>query len=223
MWRRTDVLLAAVAVVVSLGCGRLGIWQLDRLAQRKERNAALAARLALPPIDLNELAQPLVPDSLSGRRVTARGAYDYGREWLWRGRSFQGTPGVGLITPLRLSADVSVFVDRGWVPSPDAYTVSWEDQRRYRERDPDAVTGIALRPPRGRGDIEIPADGFIPVIVQLEEPVAPSGLPRRWPAPSLDNGPHLSYAIQWFSFGLIVLVGTAALLRKSTRAGELSP
>jgi len=33
-------------------------------------------------------------------------------------------------------------------------------------------------------------------------------------APELDDGPHLSYAIQWFSFALIIVIGSIALLRK---------
>jgi surfeit locus 1 family protein len=32
-------------------------------------------------------------------------------------------------------------------------------------------------------------------------------VPERVPRPSLDEGPHLSYAIQWFAFALIAVVG----------------
>jgi cytochrome oxidase assembly protein ShyY1 len=39
----------------------------------------------------------------------------------------------------------------------------------------------------------------------------------RWPVPELDEGPHLSYTVQWFSFALIILVGTFILLRKQAR------
>jgi cytochrome oxidase assembly protein ShyY1 len=46
------------------------------------------------------------------------------------------------------------------------------------------------------------------------------GLPRRWPTPALDDGPHLSYVVQWFSFALIIVVGTGALLRKTTILGS---
>jgi len=103
-----------------------------------------------------------------------------------------------------------VLVDRGWVPSPDAFHV---DHAAYREADTMTVEGIAFAPPRGRGDVK--TAGFLPYVVQMETPLpGPSGLPRRWPAPVLDDGPHLSYAIQWFSFAVITLVGTAALLRR---------
>jgi surfeit locus 1 family protein len=204
--QRSEVTLGVVAIVVAAGCVRLGVWQLDRLAQRRARNAVLTARLALPRLDV----QGNIPaDSARDRRVVAHGVYDFSAERGWPGRSFEGTPGVALITPLRLADGSVVLVDRGWVPSPDAFHV---DHTLYRESDTATVNGIAFIPPRGRGDVE-PA-GFLPFIIQLGTPEPARGLPRRWPPPAFDNGPHLSYAIQWFSFALIALVGTAVLIRR---------
>jgi len=207
--QRRQVTLGVLAVVVAAVCVRLGIWQLDRLGQRRARNAALAARLALPPLEIR--GGEVNVDSARQRRVVAHGVYDFAAEQTWPGRSFEGTPGVALITPLRLSDGSALLVDRGWVPSADAFHV---DHALYREPDTATVSGIAFVPPRGRGDVSVV--GFLPVVVQLESPDPPParGLPRRWPAPALDNGPHLSYAIQWFSFALIALVGTAVLIRK---------
>jgi len=185
-----------------------GFWQLDRLHQRRARNAAWAARLALPPLELRG-GGAIPADSARQRRVVAHGVYDFAAERTWVGRSFQGTPGVALITPLRLADGAAVLVDRGWAPSPDAFHI---DHTLYREPDTVTVTGIALIPPRGRGDVSVA--GFLPFVIQLETPDPAAGLPRRWPLPALDNGPHLSYAIQWFSFALIGLVGTAVLIRK---------
>jgi surfeit locus 1 family protein len=200
-------MLAAAAVLAAAGCVAAGIWQLRRLDQRRARNTVIAARRALPPLELRGV---VVVDSVRQRRVLARGAYDFSAEQTWPGRSFQGTPGVALVTPLRLADGAAVLVDRGWVPSPDAYHV---DLRSYREPDTATVVGLALIPPRGRGDVN--TTGYLPFVIQLEAPDPPSerGLPRRWPLPALDNGSHLSYAIQWFSFAAIALVGTAALLR----------
>jgi surfeit locus 1 family protein len=188
---------------------RLGIWQLDRLGQRRVRNVELAARLALPPLEIR--GRDVTLDSARQRRVVVRGVYDFAAEQTWPGRSFEGTPGVALITPLRVSDGSEVLVDRGWVPSADAFHV---DHALYREPDTVTVSGIAVVPPRGRGDVSVA--GFLPFVIQLESPDPPParGLPRRWPPPVFDNGPHLSYAIQWFSFALIALVGTAVLIRK---------
>ena len=206
--QRKDVTLGVVAILVATACVFLGKWQLNRLAQRRAHNAVLAARLALPPL---QVRGTIPEDSARQRRVVAQGIYDFSAERTWPGRSFEGTPGVALVTPLRLADGSAVLVDRGWVPSPDAFHV---DHTLYREPDTATVTGIALIPPRGRGDVTV--EGSRPFVIQLETPEPPStrGLPRRWPPPAFDDGPHLSYAIQWFSFALIALVGTAVLIRK---------
>jgi len=202
---RRDVIGAVFALAVALVCVRLGVWQLDRLGQRRARNAVLAARLALPPL---QLVRGTPADSAQQRRLIARGVYDFAGELIGPPRSFDGTPGVALVTPLRLADGSTVFVDRGWVPSPDARHV---DQTLYREPDSATVEGVGAVSPRGFSDV--------PFVLQQTGTAAAQGLPRRWPAPSLDNGPHLSYAIQWFSFALIIVVGTGALLRKTTVLG----
>ncbi len=206
--QRRDVTLGVVAILVATVCVLLGRWQLNRLTQRRASNSVLAARLALPPLTVR---RDIGADSARQRRVVTYGVYDFSAERTWPGRSFQGTPGVALVTPLRLADGSVVLVDRGWVPSPDAFHV---DHALYREPDTATVTGIALIPPRGRGDVDVA--GFLPFVIQLETPEPPPkrGLPRRWPPPAFDDGPHLSYAIQWFSFALIALVGTAVLIRK---------
>ena len=207
------------ALLVAAACVRLGVWQLDRLRQRRERNAQVLARLSQPPLPVT---RALSADSARDRRLSAQGVYDYAHERLWYGRSYEGVPGVDLVTPLRLPDGVAVFVDRGWAPSPDAYHVN---QGAYREGDSAEVSGIGMVAPRGRGDVD-PArlrDAFpypllpfvlqeLPTSTDLHRPPQPALLP--WPAPELSNGPHLSYAIQWFSFAVIIVVGSFALARK---------
>jgi cytochrome oxidase assembly protein ShyY1 len=43
--------------------------------------------------------------------------------------------------------------------------------------------------------------------------------PVRLDVPPLDEGPHMSYAFQWFAFATIAVGGTSAFLAKS-RAGD---
>lgn len=217
--RGRDVVGAILALTVAALFVRLGFWQLTRLHERQARTAIIAKRRALPPVELP--MHRLAPDALRDRRVLARGIYDYAHERVWPGRTFEGTPGVALLTPLRLSDGSAVFVDRGWVGSPDAAHV---DQARYREGDTVEITGLILPAPRDRGDVSPAAlrdslpYGLLPLVVQLDDTAAPhpAGL-RRWPRPQLDRGPHLSYAVQWFSFALIVVVGTVGLLWKRGR------
>jgi surfeit locus 1 family protein len=128
---------------------------------------------------------------------------------------------VALLTPLRLADGSAVFVDRGWVPSADARQI---DATRLGEGVRAAIAGLALPAPRDRGDVDpvrlrdsLPYP-VLPIVIQLDDTTAPhpAGL-ARWRTPPLDDGPHLSYAIQWFSFAGIAVFGTVALLRKTAK------
>ncbi len=215
--RRRDLAGAIVALAIAAVFIRLGVWQLHRLAERKDQNAAIRAARAEPPVELPQ--HRFAAEALRDRRARARGSYDYAHQRVWAGRTFDGAPGVALLTPLRLSDGSAVFVDRGWVPSPDAMHV---DADRYREGDSAEVTGLALPAPRDRGDVNPAAlkDSLpytvLDIVLQLDDTAAPhpAGL-KRWRPPTLDSGPHLSYAIQWFSFATIVVIGVMVLLRKT--------
>lgn len=218
--RGRDLVGATVAVVVAAVCVRLGFWQVARLHQRLARNAQARAAWAFPPLEID--GKTLL-DSVRNHRVRARGVYDFDHERLWRPHMLDDAPGVDLVTPLKLADGVAVLVDRGWVASPDAYHV---DQGAFREPESADVMGLALAAPRTRGDVD-PARlkdslpyALLPLVVQQlpdSAAPAPAGAPRRLPPPELTNGPHLSYAIQWFSFAVIILVGSIALFRKAAR------
>jgi surfeit locus 1 family protein len=218
---RRDLLGLVGALLVAAACVRLGVWQLDRLHQRRASNALVAAARARPELELRGWL-PLPADSLRERRLSAHGVYDYARERLWHGRSYEGIPGVAFVTPLRLSDGSAVLVDRGWAPSPDGYHV---DQQAYREGDSANVEGLGMAAPRGRGDVNPVAllDSLpyrvLPIVMQQLPPASARYRPlppalTRWPLPALSDGPHLSYVIQWFSFALIIVVGSLVLLRQ---------
>jgi len=230
-WRDRAALVGALLVAAL--CVRLGVWQLDRLRQRRARNAQVLARRTEPPLSVSGT---ISADSARDRRLSARGVYDYGHERLWHGRSYEGIPGVDLVTPLRLPDSSAVLVDRGWAPSPDGYHV---DQAAYREGDSADVSGIGVAAPRARGDVNPLAlrDSLpyplLPFVIQElprsgTSPTSPTSTnlpqpPARWPAPELSDGPHLSYAIQWFSFAVIITVGSIVLAQKRGMARKPTP
>lgn len=222
MLRKRDLAGAILALSLAALFVRLGFWQLHRLGERRARNAQIRAARALPPIELP--LRHLDPDALRDRRATAHGIYDYPQERVWTARTFQGVPGVALLTPLRLTDGAAVFVDRGWAPSADARHI---DAARYREGDSVVVTGLLLPAPRDRGDVDpallrdsVPYP-VLPVVIQLDDTAAPHPAgTARWRTPPLDDGPHLSYAIQWFSFATIGVVGTIVVLRKTAKSSR---
>ena len=214
--RGKDWVLVAIAVGFASLCVRLGLWQLDRLGQRRARNAIVAASRSQRAVEIDRAVTAAEAESLRDRPITTQGVFDYTHERVWPGRSYDGTPGVALLTPLRLPDRSFVFVDRGWVGAPDGMHV---DLRNYREGDTVSIIGVGQVPPRGRGDLD-PArlrdslDGAVLPLVIRQLPDGGLSSVRRWPEPKLTNGPHLGYAIQWFSFAIITVVGTIILLRK---------
>ena len=211
-----------VGVVAAAGCARLGLWQLDRLEQRRAYNAEVMRQTALAPLKLDPLAHPPVrPSALVYRRAAAAGRFELDRQFVEMARSRNGAPGVYVLTPLALSDGRRVLVNRGWVYSPDARTV---DLTRFAEPESTTVRGLLL-PPRSdaravRPDTLDPS--YLPVILRRTElpPGAPDGL-FALEHPDLGEGPHLSYAIQWFTFGTIGLVGGILLYVRDRKVARL--
>ena len=216
-------------VVLAVGLAalfvRLGFWQLDRLEERRAVNARVEAQFALPPVPIES-----VHGDTSFRRAFVTGTADLDREVLHVGRSRNGSPGVHILTPMRRpGSDTAVLVNRGWVYAPDAATA---DPARWRE-DRDAWAGFVMplstdssrgTPPTGRRVRALSAGALrplfpypiAPVVLVAEDSASPDA-PVRLARPALDGGPHLSYAIQWFCFAAIALVGSGVVVRRVTR------
>ncbi|MBI4500935.1 MAG: SURF1 family protein [Gemmatimonadetes bacterium] len=220
-----------VAIPVAGLCVRLGFWQVSRLQQRQARNAALRTALAEPPVDLAHFSGDLAVF----RSVRATGRFDYDRQIVVDASAVNGVPAVIIVTPLRLADGGAVLIDRGWVPSPDAHRVMLDS---LREADSTEVTGAVVDP---GPDIPVRADSIWPKHVQRPTPrslatlypypvrpyivrrIRPPGLGQKLlsvPLPELTEGPHLSYAIQWFAFAIIALVGSVFLFRKEARGSS---
>lgn len=224
---RRFYLFAAIAVLLAALFVRLGFWQLSRFQERRAVNAESIRPLALPEVPF---------DSVAGlaryRRVTLEGTPDHSHEFTLGGRSRNGVPGVYVFTPYRLHGrDTAVVVNRGWVYAPDAATA---DLGRYRERG-GAVRGftdtLPLGPPQspadasaGRGLRRLTyggVTGMVPYPVHrlyvVMRDSAGADTPARLAPPRGGSGPHLGYAVQWFSFAIIALVGTAIAMKRARR------
>jgi surfeit locus 1 family protein len=237
----SGVLGTLAVLVVAAVCVRLGFWQLDRLDQRRQRNAALQARSVQEVIAL--ATAPLDTAGLIYRRVRVSGGLDHDRSIVLAGRSLGGAPGVHLLAPLRFPDGSAVLVNRGWVASPDAASIALDS---LAPAGPIAADGLVLPLPGAQGldsgrddaggDAAAPAfqrtwfrmdpvalrRQFPYPIAEVEVRLLPDGAeaarPQRLPPPAIDDGPHLGYAIQWFSFAAIALIGWGAMVvRRDTR------
>jgi surfeit locus 1 family protein len=234
--RVRTIVLTAVTIVIVTTCIRLGFWQLDRLRGRKDANAGIAAAQAAPPRPFPVLlAGTPDPTSLRFRSTLATGTYDPAHEVLLYGRSsVEGEPGDQVLTPLRLADGTGLVVDRGWIPLDQGVPVTGN---AAAPTGTVTVAGVlfppdALATPTGTpspvqritkvdlGQIgaQLPYP-IVPVylLLQTQRPAQPGALPEPPPLPPLTNGPHLSYAFQWFSFATIAIVGYVVLLRRGRR------
>ena len=222
-----------LAVIFAALFIRLGFWQLSRLSQRRARNALVAKRLALPDVPITTLSA----DSASRlRRVSVTGTPDFAHEIILAARSYQGSPGVYLLTPVHVPGrDTAVLVNRGWIYAPDGTTVDasrWQESTTHFEGYADLLPGDTRRAPDGvlRRDARIARVLDYPTVSSLlPYPVSPLYLVataqdttkpvaqrvERLGTPALDEGPHMSYAIQWFAFAAIALIGGGVVAARS--------
>ncbi len=211
----------------------LGFWQLDRARQKAELQAVHATRGGDDPILLE--SYPGGARELAHRRVQVQGRYRAERQVFRDNRTHEGRAGYHVITPLEPSAGGPlVLVNRGWVPwgqtrevLPDAPAPAGEVTVRGTVHLPSERT-LVLGPEEAHGGawprvvqaVDPPALGEAlgapvrPLVVRLD-PEAPGGFVRDW-RPYYGIGPakHRAYALQWFSFAVILLVGYAALSRR---------
>ena len=227
----SHLVIAAIAV----GLIMLGLWQLDRYDQVTAANAEGRARMATDPVPLSEVLGA-EPESVRYRRVVATGEYRPTDEVLIRSRVHPtGGAGFHVVTPLVLQDGSAILVDRGWVPlgmdtppvagaapeTGELTVTGWLEpgQKRPRFGPEDPPDGRLER--MNRIDIQRIADQvdyqLHPVYLVAEG--GGEGLPEPVEPPAFDDdGPHLAYALQWFAFAAVGLVGYFFLARK--RAGQ---
>jgi cytochrome oxidase assembly protein ShyY1 len=223
---RRWLLFGLFAVLLAVTCWRLGVWQFDRLAEQKAENAIIRRNLQEPPVPAARVMGPghPLPEQQIWRKVSVTGTYDMADETLVRYQVRNGTPGVTVLTPLRTVNGATVLVDRGWMrtsndprapvhpppPAPGLVTVTGWALPDQSSGDPDDITPIQgevrLVSSRGftgltRGPV---MHGYISA--QSERPAPARTLVQAAP-PQLSNGPHFSYALQWWFFATLAVGG----------------
>lgn len=224
-----------VAVVLVVVLVSLGLWQLRRLDERRAANADVL-RGSRTTVALDDVLRPVDTEVGDARfqRVVVRGRFDEANELLVRFRTHGGLPGYEVVTPLVVESDAVVLVNRGWVPLE--LGESWSERGTLPPDGVVEVTGLVqaaesesrYRPAREHGrlvvgsiattrlEAELDRDLY-PGWVQLVEPDDVSSFPEPLGPPDPGEGPHFTYALQWFAFAGIAAVGWGLLIRSSAR------
>lgn len=230
-WLVAHAVVMTMAVVFVF----LGLWQLNRHQERVAQNEIGEQRLGATATELGELLETSEDlETLEFRRVEVTGEYAPEREVLIRSQVHLGTAGFHVVTPLVGESGESVLVNRGWVPlnmdrppveaSPPSGVVTvegWVELTEERpplgpEDPPDGELAILSRIDIDRIAQQLSVD-VAPVYVVREVGGEPPILVR--PPAFDDQGPHLAYAIQWFGFAIVGLVGYYFLARRRLRSG----
>ena len=217
-------------------CIRLGIWQLDRLEQRRAFNTQFESARTQPVLDLNQ-EQPVNIPEMEWRPVNVTGEYDFENQVAVRNQYYGNEYGYHLLTPLSFDGQ-AVLVDRGWIPAEGNAAPS--DWRKYDEEGTVDVSG-QIRLGQGKPAIGGVADPLsengaklevwnnadvtriadqmpypiLPVYIQPEADAADTEPPIPFqPDIELTEGPHFGYALQWFTFATILFLGYPFFLQK---------
>lgn len=230
-WAGYLSLVIVFAIVSSL----LGTWQLARRAEAQAAIALITANYDATPLPLASVLPDLesFTESQEWIPVTMQGQYLTDRQLLVRTRPLGGAPGFEVLTPLQLANGDVFIVDRGWVavgaeqdspddvPDPPAGTVTVV--ARLKPGEPSLPGRSAPEGQIATIELLTIADGLgLPTYTgaygrMVSETPAASSAPTQIPKPVLDEGPHLSYAFQWFVFALLAFVALAWALRQEYR------
>lgn len=210
---------------------RLGMWQLDRLEERRVNNAYELSQWRQAAFVVNTDALPDNLDDLANRRVAVEGRFDYENEQIWDYQTLLQQTGVRLVTPLVFTdaatgEERGLLVVRGWVPNSRE-----RDWAEFNEEEDVSVFGRVFKSqllPNGQMPTapaeptniwsyinidliqpNLPYELLPVILLQLPESGRTySDMPIReiW-SPAASEGNHLSYAVQWFSFAIILGFG----------------
>lgn len=235
-WLRRWGGYVALTLVFATACGLLSWWQWARRAEALARIDRIEANYDADAVALDSLLPTLdaAPVDAEWHPVALRGEYLADAQLLVRNRPRSSQPGYEVLTPLRL-ADGSVFVvDRGWiaagedleapssVPAPPAGEVTVIARLRPGEpeiagRSAPAGQLATVRLPEVAGRVGEPTYTGMYGLLVSEDPAPAGATPLPPFRPSLDEGSHLSYALQWIAFGLLAVVGLGWAVRRERR------
>ena len=196
----------------------LGNWQLDRAAEKRAFESAYLERQSMlprpPPADGQ-------PEAFT--RLRLRGRYDLQRHFLVDNQILNGQVGYWVVTPFQEANGRRWLINRGWLAAPQSreqlpeipvdseltalVAVVWPDtglvpllaEERWSDRWPLRVQRLDVSTMAPLVDAE-------PLELRLES--AQPGVLA--PAPmliSVTASKHTGYAVQWFAFAVVLVVG----------------
>ena len=232
-----SIFKSLVAILLIAGCLWASQWQFHRGEDRKARNNTIEEHIKFPEVELTTLTSNVKLHEW--RSVTATGRFDADEQILLRNRYFEGKYGYAVLTRFTTEGGDSIWVDRGWVAAGASATIAPET--------PPVPTGLVSIIARLRLDSSLPSGSFFALPINRDGELisklnAQSGsssedyyldlvsgsVPDLTPTapaqiPSLSDGPHLAYAVQWILFAGLVVYGRYLIRKMDLTSGEVLP
>ncbi|MEO6533087.1 MAG: SURF1 family cytochrome oxidase biogenesis protein [Pseudolysinimonas sp.] len=238
--RRWGAYLVLV-LVFAVACGLLSWWQWSRRAETLAQSTLVTQNYESTPVTIDTLLPGLSAWKAGEewRPVELHGHYLVSKQLLVRNRVFNGNPGFEVLVPFQLDDGRVFVIDRGWLPigmkqdTPDHVPAAPNGDvavvARLQQSEP-------VLPGRTAPDGQIPEINVSQVAAMAgiadtsytgaygllaSETPAPADRPAAVQEPVIDEGPHLSYAIQWIAFGILAFFGLFWAYRREKRIGAL--
>jgi cytochrome oxidase assembly protein ShyY1 len=224
-----------LAIVFAAVCVGLSKWQVDRTNEAAAANNLVDRNYDSAPREVTEVLPSLTSFSASQQwvKVTLSGRYLLGEQVLVRNRPLNGQPGFEVLDPLLLGDGTVFVVDRGYLPignrqdAPDSIP-------EPRSGPVTVIVHLQAGEPNlaGRSGVKGQlATIHLPDVAKLvdkptytgayglmvSETPAAATRPTVLPKPTLDEGLHISYAIQWVLFGIMAFFGLGYAIRQEYR------
>jgi surfeit locus 1 family protein len=207
---------AVVGVVATI---LLGNWQTGRAQHKADLQLQIDQANRQPPIRLDP--HLVNADSVSHLHVEAQGRFADQFTIFLDNRVRGGVAGYEVITPLILTGNKAVVIDRGWVAtSPDrshlpavktptelvvVTGVALPPVTRFLELSRDTVSGQVWQNFDLPRYVQHTRLDLLPVVIQLQSEL-PDGLDRHWSRPDLGIDQHRAYALQWYSMSVAIVL-----------------
>lgn len=236
-WKRWLV-WALLVSVFAVACFFLSQWQFSRRAEAVAKIQSVAANYDQSPVALDQVAQINYFDVKNEwRPVTLQGAFLPDKAVLVRNRPYNGSPGFLQVVPFKLTSGEVVAVETGWLPTgsdndaPTAIPLPPVEPQEIIGRVRPAEPTFNRDAPDGQlATVNVSAlvtkehlagAVYIASYVRLADSYSNAEFPKVLPKPELDEGNHLSYALQWILFALMAFAALVWAIRQENQVRKM--
>ncbi len=223
---RRWISFTCLVIFTIIAFGLLSRWQWSRAEFKKQERLALEAATIVHPSPLPTDSK--LHDAVEWSRYTVTGEFDGANQVVVRKRPLNGTNGFWVMTPFTEKSGSTIWVNRGWFQADGAATVMPHIPASptgiqsivgdWREFEAGSVADLQGLP---KGMIPAVATEVLPIAqsapgyLQLVSPAQPEL--TAVPAPEIDEGQNISYAVQWLLFAAVAMVGWFIFLRREAK------